>query len=332
MQTRLVRQSLAVLLSMALAVFLLYLLVKVSKLDFSTYWEAVKSAKPLFVLLVAVATFAQLWLAATKWALVTRRLVPDVSFRKGFFMFHMALSAAAGIVVPRTVGWVGIRSAAVKYSGRTSLLHAGFAAVYDQCFDMLVSLLILPAALLYVFCNLEALWAVGLTVLLLSGFLFVLSRFQDRVIGFLAGLYRVARRVLRRERHEGAAETGSPGTSVFNPGQSVRLFLLSILRYAVLAARAYCVALALDVDIGFSAILFAFPVLQFLTLIGLTPRNIGIAEWGWVGMLSLLGVSAQDATEFSLTLRIFATLSVLCVAFVSWLFFSIHVQQRRQSQ
>jgi hypothetical protein len=35
-------------------------------------------------------------------------------------------------------------------------------------------------------------------------------------------------------------------------------------------------------------------------IVAITPGNIGIAEWGWVGLLSLVGISTYDAGYFAI--------------------------------
>jgi uncharacterized membrane protein YbhN (UPF0104 family) len=80
--------------------------------------------------------------------------------------------------------------------------------------------------------------------------------------------------------------------------------LISVLRFAVTAAMAGVTSWASGLPIGLPSLTIALPLVVLATAIPLTPAGLGVNEWTFVGVLSLLGAAAAVATQWALVNRI----------------------------
>jgi uncharacterized membrane protein YbhN (UPF0104 family) len=86
--------------------------------------------------------------------------------------------------------------------------------------------------------------------------------------------------------------------------------------------RALLVVPAAGLDIPLAYVAYGFAPVLLSAVISITPANIGIAEWGWVGMLKLGGLSPTTAIHYALLnrgLTFFAVISVNAIVFASLL-------------
>ena len=74
-----------------------------------------------------------------------------------------------------------------------------------------------------------------------------------------------------------------------------------------------------------------FTIVQSSQLIALTPGSLGITEWTWTGMLSLMGYPPATATAFSFALRILSYASILVVLAIAALLFAVEIRIPRRS-
>jgi uncharacterized membrane protein YbhN (UPF0104 family) len=105
------------------------------------------------------------------------------------------------------------------------------------------------------------------------------------------------------------------------------------LKFLNLVARNYLVVLAAGLPIGFSPTALAIPVLILASIIAITPGNLGISEWGWVGVLMVFGTSKLDAAEFAILRRVVVLVAIiLCNVLVALYFLIFRPGRKRISQ
>ena len=68
------------------------------------------------------------------------------------------------------------------------------------------------------------------------------------------------------------------------------LYRNSLLKFVLLALRIYLVGSVLDLAASFTEITSIFSILQLSIIFTVTPGNLGVVEWGWVGLLPQVGV------------------------------------------
>jgi len=122
------------------------------------------------------------------------------------------------------------------------------------------------------------------------------------------------RAVARLVRSRSAVKQDGPGpvakdatagvATFFDAGLVRRLISLSIMRYVNIVARSFFVVLAGHCPISGAAAVLANPMVYLSMLLGITPANLRLMEWTWIGSLRALGVTSSVAADFAITQRI----------------------------
>ncbi len=191
----------------------------------------------------------------------------------GFFFRHYLWQNWIAQFVPPTLalalgrGWAARRMEGVSVSSGIG------NGLFDLATDFAVLCALFPGAFLVLFKGggagdflLGA--ACGLAVLAAAGF----------------GLKRLARPSLRK--------------IFWQVGGLSFLKILFVLLRLLAGVKAFSLALAL------LPVAALTPVVALVSLIPLTPGNLGLAEWGWVGGLAYAGQSARDAALYAIGFRL----------------------------
>jgi len=303
------------------ALVLLYLFAARGGLTWPAVAQSIgRLAGPALVWLTALSA-AVVACGTLKWLLVMRAFAPDCAAHPRFVdaMLTTTLGAILGQVMPVQLGVALTRSLAGRWGiGRSPGANLG-ATAYEQLFDAVV---------------LGIASAVGLLGLLLRPgpggwvLLIALAGAAGIVAAMrLTGLLVIAARLLARTpasnrlyravaRYAGAAgRAGELSPSVF-----ARLILLSILRYVANLLRIVVVLGALGMSADAVPTMLAFPLLQWLSLVPITPGNLGVVEWTWSAVLVAAGASMTAAALFAVTARIahLAAQSIVLVLLLAW--------------
>ena len=278
------RIVLSMLLGMGLCAFLVFHL-NVHTEDWQRLLRGVSF--PWCVVVVAL-TALLWWSGARKWALWSKALHGDAGREPevGFFLRHVAWQNWIGQFVPPTLAIIVGRSWAARQAQGLKWGEGAANGAFDQLMEFALLAGLLPAA-----------WLVlqdhsGVAVLL-----------PMAAIGFLGvgGMFWLLRRFL------------PAGVAAFLPS----LMAWSLLRVLLTLVRLVVGASALGLAVNPVAIVAAAPVVALLVLVPLTPGNLGLAEWGWVGVLAYGGADSVEAGLFALGIRLlmFAVQTALIGAF-----------------
>lgn len=270
----------------SLAAGFLLCLALVARLDVQTHdWaQLLRSLSGPWIGGVVVLTGLLWWSGARKWAVLAVALHGEAARepKRGFFLRHFAWQNWIGQFVPPALAIVAGRSWAARHMEGVSLRAGAGNAVFDQAVEFILLAGLLPAAWLVL--NEHKAWTVWVPV---------------AVFG-MAGATSVTALLCR-----GAL-------------RSVRPFLGAILGWSALRvlltlARLVVAAPALGLAINLVSIAAAAPVVALLALLPLTPGNLGLAEWGWTGVLIYAGTDSLAAGLYALGFRLlmFAVQSVL---------------------
>ena len=98
---------------------------------------------------VALLTAAQVYLSARKWAFVLACHDGHATQPQAFYFRHTATGMLLGQVLPVQVGTAAARAVALKLNDQQRpLLTGSYTSVYEQAFDILAPLALVPACLL----------------------------------------------------------------------------------------------------------------------------------------------------------------------------------------
>jgi hypothetical protein len=225
--------------------------------------------------IIALVTAFLWWSGARKWAIWSRAMhgAAGAEPLPRFFMRHYAWQNWIGLFVPPQLAIILGRSWAVRHMPGVGWRAGVGNAFYDQLMEFVFLAGLLPAA------GLVLLYHVDGTVWL-----------PVAAGGMLAA--GGAMWLLRSRIPAGA----SPFLFSLLAWSAARV-ILTVISYVL---GAWALRLAIDP----SHIVAAAPLVAGLVLIPLTPGNLGLAEWGWTGVLALAGTNAAAAGLFALGFRV----------------------------
>ncbi len=265
---------------------------------------------PAIVALLTV----NLALATVKWLLVMRTLDADDTAHPRFAdaLLATTFGALLGQVMPFQVGVALSRSMAGRLGvGRSAGANFG-TTVYEQAFDAVATGAAAVAAVPGIFLHLR-LW--GWMALAVSWGLLVVggSLLLPLLLGVVAGLLR---RLPPGRRIQGfAVRLGEAvrRAAAFRPRMLAWLALLSMLRYAAGLALILALLAALGLFRYAAAVSLAFPFLQVVAFLPITPGNLGVMEWSWSAALVSGGATLGAGATFALAVRVVAIVALIVI-------------------
>jgi glycosyltransferase 2 family protein len=278
-------------------------LLRITGFDPRILGERIGQLRYGFLGLVLLSSFFHFWLTSKKWRIVTETVKPGADLGHGFFLYS-ALIALFAQFLPMQFSMITVRTFALRLHEDVSVSKGAASTIYDQLFDFLIpAVLLIPAMLaLTGMVDLNTGLILSAVALVVVGALVVGlgERFGPLIVRTLASLPGV--RTLLAKRMGDADLTGD--FSAFHRSTIGQLYFWSAVRYANLLFRSYCIVLAAGLDIGFAPIAYANTVVILSIVVSVTPASLGIAEWGWVGVLAAFGIQSELATEFALLNRL----------------------------
>lgn len=267
-----------------------------------------------FVALIALSTLFHFWITALKWRLVTESIAPEADFRGKYFLYT-SLNHLAAQVIPHPISTLSVRSLSLRFGAQLPLRKGALSSVYDLFFDLTITVLALFASILALTGLLNPIQAIMffLLELILCGT--AISLFTKRlVLSFLRIGSRVPMlRGVMKKSMLSADSLEEKDLPLLGVQQTARLFVLSIIRYGNLVLRTWLVIPASGLALAFYPVAFALPVILLASIISITPANLGITEWTWVGVLIAFSVASAVAVKYALLRRILILFSILLI-------------------
>ena len=100
-----------------------------------------------------------------------------------------------------------------------------------------------------------------------------------------------------------------------------KLVRLSLLAFSVILVRCFIYIQAFGIRVGFFEFSLLFSIGYALSSLGLTPGNLGIAELGWFGVLTLIGVGRDEAVFFAIGKRIIDMGAIVLMTAGSYIYY-----------
>jgi len=235
-------------------------------------------------------TLLHWWSGARKWRLWALALHGEAGREpaSGFFLRHIAWQNWYGQFLPPTLAIVLGRSWAARHMPGVNWRAGAGNGIYDQAMEFLLLSALLPAAWLILHDH------VGIVIW---------GPVAVACMAVMAGFIGLSRRWLPQR------------LGPFLPS----LLAWSALRVVVVIARLVAGAPALSLAIDWASIAATAPVVALLMIVPLTPGNLGIAEWGWVGVLAYGGTDPVQAGLMAVGFRVLmiAIQTVLLLAIIA---------------
>lgn len=217
------------------------------------------------------------------------------------------IARALGLVLPRTFSGIGGKSVALR-SFDVPLKRSVWIVMVDNLFDVILLMILCFPAFLYLSQSIsnKAFFACSLLtfllVILATG-IFTSDHWSHNLTNGIKKSPWLAKKLNIAEEQE----------LLLLPQQndSVTAIGWTILLNLVLVSGFYCMAQAVGVSTNWLLFLAAYPFVQLSLIAAVTPGGLGIFDLGWLGLLTLGGISESDALTFVVAQRAFVTVFVL---------------------
>ena len=287
--------------------------------------DVIVEPNPIFLAGFLLATALMVFLSVKRWIIVLKGINLEVVNVSGHYGFYASLGLLLGAIVPQDISSLVVRTHAVRSAPGGSLSRAGLSVIADRLFDVLLLGIALGPALLY----LSGVLSQELALLLLGfGFALVIllwlkynQRAWRQALRLYGSLVSTAGRLITHDRKAEPLDTRDIPT--LSQRNAFLVIAISLFRFFTVAGRAFLLVLAFDIDISFAVILLIFSVAQLGLLIPLTPGGLGAVELTWLGVLTAVDVSTEEATVFLIGMRVYSVVSLAVVTAVSYLYYTI---------
>ncbi|MCD4755246.1 MAG: flippase-like domain-containing protein [Deltaproteobacteria bacterium] len=305
--------------SFAIGIFLLIGLCSLYSIQIGDVEKILHEINLSFAVLIFASTFFHFWITGVKWRIVTQKITSISQTNTNFFLYS-SLTGLLSQAIPLQFCVLFVRTLATRWHDNLSLKKGAASAVYDQFFDLLIPLLILGPGLLYIFNAVDKMIFVVITSILFLILLLFISFAGEQIIIRLLKFGALLPYVGTHLKKKVQDLQINNREGILAPGTIAIIFFLSLIRYINLLLRYYVVSLAIGADISFFQVTAAMPAIHLSIILPITPAGLGVAEWGWVGILSFMGTGLDDATSFALFARILVFISVVTVCTIAYLF------------
>lgn len=290
-------------------------------------WQQIIQGDVRYVLTALAVTLLWNLVAAYRWSFIANQVVgepADLAFRY-YFTYHM-IGMVTGQVLPITVGMLGGRPVALNLSRGISLKRAALSVFMDKLFDLILALLLVGPVALYLVGWIDLLQAFGLmggtaaVGVVLVGWQYeramrLVGMGALRLARLLARVPVIGRRLVRRLPQQ----LDRLVTETFLPNRSaIRVFLLTLLMYALLSARLFFISQALRQEIPWYLLAMGICVTQLALIFSITPGSLGFLEGGWGAVLGLAGLSLEQFTFFVIGRRAYVLVFTLIGALLAF--------------
>jgi uncharacterized protein (TIRG00374 family) len=282
-------------------------------------WQQILAGDIRYVLAALAATLLWHLVAAYRWSLVANQVAGAKICAYRYFFTYQMIGMLIGQVVPITVGMLGGRPVALSLSQEVSLKRSALSVFLDKLFDLILTLLLVAPVTLSLIGWIDRPLAFGIMGVIATVGVLLVAWQYDRVIRLagrvgsrlaqpLTHVPVIGRRLVRRLPQQ--LERLSTETFLRNR-VAAQAFLLTLVMYALLAARLFFISRALHLDIPWHVLAMGIPITQLALVFSVTPGSLGFLEGGWAAVLGLAGVGLDQFTTFVIGRRAYVLVFTL---------------------
>ncbi|MBF0175414.1 MAG: flippase-like domain-containing protein [Magnetococcales bacterium] len=274
---------------------------------------------------VVLSTCLFTWVSAVKWRIVLEYLSPSIIAQKGYYFFYSVLGTFFNMYIPY-IGNVALKTKSLKKNFGTPNSVSVLSIYYEQLFDLLVLVVLIPPSLLLFFNITSPSFSVVLSLIMFLVLIYFVSINRklfysiayfliDKIIKFLIMIPFFNKKTRSTDI---LREHKSLATHV-----SVQLIVLSVFKYALVALRNYIILFSINGDVSYVYVFFGISIIQSIVLISFMPGNAGISDAGWLVFLLFIGFSKTECGIFMLLEKLISTTSYIILIALSFLYYYV---------
>ena len=298
--------------SIVLAVLLLVLLVKVSKIDIRATVHQLEGVRLLSVLKLLFLNVLLVYFSSEKWRSIdfvwrqTSELIPS---RTTSFALTSA-GLALGMLLPVQLAMSTARTLGTFYYGR-ALKRGTAGTLFEQSFDLLVvTFLGIASGTTYLFKGGAIMWTTIATIMIAVALLAagLVVRVFRWILDYCANRFAsVQNRLLK-------SLTNLQHSGILNAKLARRLVNLSTARFCIVVLMSIQTAAAMGLHISHWQMAAAIPFVGITSIIAVTPGGVGVNEIAGVTSLRAFGAPLAVAAQWALGNRVLIAFSYFILA------------------
>jgi uncharacterized membrane protein YbhN (UPF0104 family) len=298
--------------SAALTVLLVYVLIKVSKLDFRVTLQQLQSVSWVAFTKLVLLTSVHVYLSSLKWRCVDASLRRPSDSAPSRMMSYALTSTgvALGQILPVQVSMSAARTLGTYFHGKAFKRGTG-GTLFEQSFDVLiVGFLVIASLATRIVRGGGMFWllcALAMTTLAWVAIGPSVRLIRRRVDALAAKTVPHPNRVMR-------TMVGLQQSGVLNAPLARQLMLLSAGRFAIQVLMAGQAAEAIGVNIPLWHLAAAMPFVIIACVIVVTPGGLGVNELSYATTLHMFGTPLNVGAQWALANRFLVASSCLVVA------------------
>ena len=306
------RRSLLAVASVALAIVLIALLIKVGKINLRVTLQQLRSVSLISVTKVVLLNVLLVYFSSEKWRSIDaawRHSSDSVPSRTTSFALTSA-GLALGMLLPVQLAMATARTLGTYVHGRP-LKRGTAGTLLEQGFDLLVvAFLAVASGATWLYGGSAMMWTLSAVAMTALALLAVGP--SIRLIRWLAASYNAKTAAPRNRILRSFWELQHSG--ILNAGLARRLVMLSIGRFCIVVLMQIQTADAIGVHIPLWQMAAAIPFVIIASVIALTPGGLGVNELAAVTALKVFGTPLAVGAQWALANRVLIAVSYFFVA------------------
>ncbi len=314
------------LLFLGIGLFIFIMVLRLSGESITVLLKKIFQQDCSYLIAILFITIAIFWALSKRWAAIIS-LYTDISTIPRSYIFY---NTSLGVFMSSffsIFGYVGMKSLSLKVDHNVSALRTSYAGVVEMITGLIVLLSMLLPSVFFVFKLISQQTALVLTAIFLAGLAVGFRVYYSTMIRLLLTPVFSVMKMLSRIRllkDRIKPELFDPQTFYqIDRKIASRLLLYTLIGYFCVLANCYVYFWALEIDVSFLQFLLVYPIGYFIASMGITPGNLGIADAGWYGVVSLVGVSGDQAAQYVLAQRIFNVAAYFVITVGSYTFYNL---------
>lgn len=306
------RRSFLAVASVALAIVLIALLIRVGKINLRVTLQQLRTVSLISFTKLVLLNVLLVYFSSEKWRSIDaawRQSSDSVPSKPTSFALTSA-GLALGMLLPVQLAMATARTLGTYVHGRP-LKRGTAGTLLEQGFDLLtVAFLAVASGATWFYGGGAVMWTLSAVAMTALALLAVGP--SIRLIRWLAASYNANTAAPRNRILRSFWELQHSGT--LNAGLARRLVMLSVGRFCVVVLMSIQTAEAIGLHIPLWQMAAAIPFVVFASVIALTPGGLGVNELTAVSALKVFGTPLAVAAQWALANRVLLAVSYFLVA------------------
>lgn len=308
-----------------LGIVVVFLLIRISGFPLRHLFEKCLGLEVNYILLMLGCTLLTVFMKSSRWSLIVRLLTNKEKFPNGFFFHYTCLSTLMAFFVSQTFSHLGVKTLSLKYKQDIRVIEGSSTVVIEHILNFLIILASALPSFLFVAKLLPGIPALCASIALIISIFMVTNYYYSLMLKYIYAaisfVYKIIGKISFVKRVVNFELSFNAPQSDMKKINALKLLLFSVIIYYGLLIRYYIYAGALHIEVPLLQFILTFPIVYIISIVGITPGAIGIAEFGWFGVLLFIGVGREEASVFVISQRVFSVFSMLIITFFGYMYY-----------